>query len=344
MDKTKKQLITYVAVTVAMTWAYEFGLVWPAAKGGLNGSPTAMAQVLVMGAMFFPALGMLLTRLIMREGFGDMLLRPRFKGHGREYLLAYFGPAALAILGSALYFLVFPGKLDLSCGYMRSVMEAAGNPYEAQALPIKAIVAVQIAQALLLSGAVNLLPSLGEEWGWRGYMMPRLLKITTPGKALLLGGLIWGLWHAPLTAVGHNYGLYYPGFPWLGIAAMCVSGGPPHLADGAHGQRHPRRGGPRRRQRRCVDRAAFYRRRRGSVHRPGVYRHCRRPAPAGAGGDRRPTDHKEKNRGQMIGSFTKNGRNPRGSPVFVFPSRTNHGILSPSKQTGGCLNAHLCPQ
>ena len=222
MDKTKKQLITYVAVTFAMTWAYEFGLVWPAAKGGLNGSPAAMAQVLVMGAMFFPTLGMLLTRLIMREGFGDMLLRPRFKGHGREYLLAYFGPAALAILGSALYFLVFPGKLDLSCGYMRSVMEAAGNPYEAQALPIKAIVAVQIAQALLLSGAVNLLPSLGEEWGWRGYMMPRLLKITTPGKALLLGGLIWGLWHAPLTAVGHNYGLYYPGFPWLGIAAMCV--------------------------------------------------------------------------------------------------------------------------
>ena len=223
MDKTKKQLITYAIVTFALTWACEFGLVWPAAKGeSLYGVPSAATQVLVVCAMFFPTLGMLLTRLITREGFKDMLLRPRFKGHGKEYLLAYFGPAVLAILGAALYFLVFPGKLDLSSGYMRSAMEASGIPYEAQALPMETILAIQIAQGLLLPGAVNLIPALGEEWGWRGYMMPRLLKVTTPGKALLLGGLIWGLWHAPLTALGHNYGLGYPGFPWTGIAAMCV--------------------------------------------------------------------------------------------------------------------------
>ena len=53
-------------------------------------------------------------------------------------------------------------------------------------------------------------------------MMPRLLAITTPGKALTAGGVIWGLWHAPLIALGHNYGTDYPGYPWLGIAAMCV--------------------------------------------------------------------------------------------------------------------------
>lgn len=31
-----------------------------------------------------------------------------------------------------------------------------------------------------------------------------------------------GLWHAPVIALGHNYGLGYPGFPCTGIAAMCV--------------------------------------------------------------------------------------------------------------------------
>ena len=223
MDKTKKQLVTYIAVTFALTWAYEFGLVWPAARGeGLDGVPALLPQALVAGAMFFPTLGMVLTRLITREGFSDLMLRPRFKGHGKEYLLAYFGPAVLAILGAALYFLVFPGKLDLTGGYMRSIMEASGNPYEAQAVPMKAIIAAQIIQALLLSGVVNLIPGLGEEWGWRGYMMPRLLKVTTSGKALLIGGAIWGLWHAPITAIGHNYGFGYPFFPWTGIAAMCV--------------------------------------------------------------------------------------------------------------------------
>ncbi len=39
---------------------------------------------------------------------------------------------------------------------------------------------------------------------------------------LLINGVIWGLWHAPLTALGHNYGLSYPGFPFTGIFAMCI--------------------------------------------------------------------------------------------------------------------------
>jgi len=34
---------------------------------------------------------------------------------------------------------------------------------------------------------------------------------------MLWMGLVWGLWHAPIIAMGHNYGLNYPGAPWLGI-------------------------------------------------------------------------------------------------------------------------------
>ena len=30
------------------------------------------------------------------------------------------------------------------------------------------------------------------------------------------------MWHAPLTIIGHNYGVGYPGWPFAGIAAMCV--------------------------------------------------------------------------------------------------------------------------
>ncbi len=38
----------------------------------------------------------------------------------------------------------------------------------------------------------------GEEPGWRGFALPRLLERTTPLKAGLLLGSIWGLWHLPL--------------------------------------------------------------------------------------------------------------------------------------------------
>lgn len=37
---------------------------------------------------------------------------------------------------------------------------------------------------------------------------------------MLLMGVIWGLWHAPIIAMGHNYGTEYPGAPWLGILTM----------------------------------------------------------------------------------------------------------------------------
>lgn len=215
--KAKKQLTTYVITVFVLTWAFMFGVIWPAYKK----DPNSYA-LLAAACMFFPTVSMLLTRLITKEGFRDMLLRPRFKGSGKAYLMAYFGPTVLMALGAALYFLIFPGKLDLNFGYFKSLMEASGVPYEAQAVPAEGLVALQLAQAVLLAGAVNLIPALGEEWGWRGYMMPRLLEITTPGKALLTGGVIWGLWHAPLIALGHNYGTDYPGAPWGGIACMCL--------------------------------------------------------------------------------------------------------------------------
>ena len=34
--------------------------------------------------------------------------------------------------------------------------------------------------------------------------------------------MIWGLWHTPINMAGYNYGLGYPGYPWTGIAAMCL--------------------------------------------------------------------------------------------------------------------------
>jgi membrane protease YdiL (CAAX protease family) len=38
---------------------------------------------------------------------------------------------------------------------------------------------------------------LGEETGWRGYAMPRLLKLAPPLWAGMVLGLIWGIWHLP---------------------------------------------------------------------------------------------------------------------------------------------------
>lgn len=44
--------------------------------------------------------------------------------------------------------------------------------------------------------------ALGEELGWRGYALPRLLTFLSPRTAALVLGCIWGLWHLPAFFVG----------------------------------------------------------------------------------------------------------------------------------------------
>ena len=225
--ETKKQdlkrVIVYTIITFALTWLYSLLIIYPVANGeALNGVPALATQLTVAAAMFFPAIGVLLTRLVTREGFKDAWLRPHIKGNIKTYLLAWFGPAVLTFVGMAVYFLLFPNNLDFSFSYFTATLEAAGAPLEALPMPISMLMLVQCVQAVFLAPAMNFVTCFGEEWGWRGYLLPKVSKHFSTIPTLLITGIIWGLWHAPLTIIGHNYGLGYWGFPLTGIAMMCV--------------------------------------------------------------------------------------------------------------------------
>ena len=218
-----KRVLIYIGITFGLTWAYCLAFVYPVANGAsLSGVPAIATQLAVAATMFIPAIGVLLTRLITKEGFKNAWLRPHIKSNFKHYLLAWFGPAVLTFAGMGIYFLLFPGNFDPDCGYMKQTMAAAGMPYEAQAVPMNLLMLIQIIQAVFLAPALNFVTCFGEEWGWRGYLLPKVSKHFSTVPTLLITGIIWGLWHAPLTIIGHNYGLGYWGFPFTGIAMMCL--------------------------------------------------------------------------------------------------------------------------
>jgi len=223
LKQNLKQILTYVGITFLLTYGYCFLVLYPTIKGeSLSGIPSLPAQLMTAAVMFFPAIGTFLTRLITKEGFRDSWLKLNLKKNIKTYLLAWFGPGVLTLIGAVLYFVLFQGSFDPNCGYMISMLEAAGTTADMLPVPIGLLLLVQAVQGLLFGPVMNFVTCFGEEWGWRGYLLPKLSKQLSLIPTLLISGVIWGLWHAPLTAIGHNYGMGYAGFPFTGIAMMCL--------------------------------------------------------------------------------------------------------------------------
>ena len=53
----------------------------------------------------------------------------------------------------------------------------------------------------LLSALITIIPAFGEEFGWRGYLLPRLLGQYPERRALLIHGLVTWIWHLPFVVV-----------------------------------------------------------------------------------------------------------------------------------------------
>ncbi len=162
----------------------------------------------VLGAgMLAPALAVVLIRLFTKEGFGNHYLALNLKGNARYYIASVV--------------------VTLSSGFVSMV---ALGLYVSRRIGISEVFTLQnieeVVPVFLFYLAYTMLSYLmfafGEEWGWRGYLMPKLLKIMNKPATIIVGGIIWAVWHAPLTVLGHNFGTDYPLFPWLGIGIMCV--------------------------------------------------------------------------------------------------------------------------
>ncbi|MFB6166365.1 MAG: lysostaphin resistance A-like protein [Haloarculaceae archaeon] len=214
----RRRVGLFVLVAYGLAWATALFLY---ATGGLANSReiapgvTLSAVLLPTLYMFAPLVANLVARALTDEGFDDLLVRPRVRRHLRWYATAWLAPAALTLVGAALYFLAFPGHFDATM----AATSAAVAAQTGQAVDPQLLAAGQLVAALTIGPVINALFAVGEELGWRAYLLPRLYGLGAR-RAVVAVGLVWGVWHWPVILMGYEYGFGYPGAPWTGLLAF----------------------------------------------------------------------------------------------------------------------------
>ena len=207
----KKSITWFLIITLLISWPL---FIAPLAFKNMDTITKQLAtQGLWAVAMWGPGIAAIITTLfIAKKPFNS--LRLNTLGPKRFYLWAWFLPLGLTIV-SGLFTLLFGiAKLDLNFTMIRDAMASAAGGGE---VPVEIIVLTQILFAITLAPFINVLFALGEELGWRGFLLPHLMPLGQ-WKAILISGVIWGVWHAPAIMQGHNY----PGYPILGSFMMIV--------------------------------------------------------------------------------------------------------------------------
>lgn len=205
----KKPLLYFLVGTFLLT--YGVGLLIYL-SGGLTKHPLLSSLIMII-----PTLVAIITMLITEpwNGFTNFAESLGFRLGKKRYLIIY--PLLTCIIVIFIYlitYLMFPNvfipreKLPEILATLN--LEFGGIPTWTLVLMIFLLNNVM--------GSITGLPLfLGEEIGWRAFLYPRLKK-RYQAFALLIGGIIWGLWHAPMILMGHNY----PGTPFLGVFMMVL--------------------------------------------------------------------------------------------------------------------------
>lgn len=164
----------FLALTFAWAWLLWGYWVVAMPPGGLVLSPQFLVMAIVGGLA--PSLAAFITlRVCSGKGAALALLR-RGLPHGSQWRSAL---AALAIAPAL-----------------------AGVTWLLGALVFPRLVWPEIPPLVPVLVVWPLLAALGEEFGWRGFLFPRLLSRYGDIPAGLIIGLIWGVWHLPADFVG----------------------------------------------------------------------------------------------------------------------------------------------
>jgi membrane protease YdiL (CAAX protease family) len=168
----RNQALVFVVSVLAISWGFEAFII---ANGGIRN----FGLVWIVALMCIPGALSIVLRLILKSGFGDTGFRV---GKGRYYLYAVAVPLLLALL----------------VGFISAALDIRNFS------PVRPEQLTQLSPVLLSVLGLGLIGAFGEELGWRGFLLPKMISggVKSP---YLVSGLVWASWHLPLIAFGGFY-------------------------------------------------------------------------------------------------------------------------------------------
>jgi len=204
----RRALPCYLLLTLAFSSVFWFLII----KSGHLSSGSGMY---VAGLMWCPALAAMLTCKIVGRSIGTLGWK---WGETRYQVMSYLIPLGYA---ATTYIIVW--ITGLGGFYDPKFVTAVSKSFGLGPLPPW----FAIAFYLLLAGTFGFVrgcaTALGEEIGWRGFLVPELAKRTNFTATALISGFIWAVWHSPILIFAD----YNAGTPaWYSLScftAMTVS-------------------------------------------------------------------------------------------------------------------------
>jgi len=176
MEQTRldrKGIFSFLAITFGVTYAIEGGLI--ASGFRITRLPPLYGQLIIMAVMWVPALATVLTvRLVTREGFAIANLR---LGPWKPYLASGLLVPLCFVLIYGLTWLLGLNRPDWKLAQFLAMIRSAPGA-RLTAVPSPGLVLPALFGAtLVFSPLLNGLFGFGEELGWRGYLLTRMVTV-----------------------------------------------------------------------------------------------------------------------------------------------------------------------
>jgi membrane protease YdiL (CAAX protease family) len=162
-SKTLREIIVFLVLTVIFSTLAYIPIIQ---AGSINGGVSKLAGLLMLA----PGLAAVITYLVFERSLRPVGWRP---GKIQYLILGLVIPIIYCFIGYCLVWLTGRGKYN------------GQFPSE---FPIFLV-------TMLFNGTLS---AVLEEVAWRGFLVPKMMELTSFTKTALITGLIWAVWHYPL--------------------------------------------------------------------------------------------------------------------------------------------------